>query len=147
MLMRRREFIAGLGSAAAWPVAAGAQQAAMPVIGFLRSSWPDDSASIIEAFRAGLLETGYEDGRNVTIEFRYAEDRDERLSALAADLVRRGVRVIIAGPHVAALAAKATTSTIPIVFAAGTDPVGLNLVASFNRPRGNATGAYFVASA
>src|SRR6266496_6583995 len=141
--MRRRDFIILLGSAAvARPVSARAQQAGMPVIGFLNSASPDAYVSQVKAFHQALKETGYVEGQNVAIEYRWAENQIDRLSALAGDLVRRKVSVITAGGSPAsALAAKSATTTIPIVFANAADPVGVGLVASFNRPGGNVTGA------
>ena len=141
MTLRRREFIAGLGSTAAWPVVAWAQQPALPVIGFLFSSSVDDSKNFTVAFLQSLKESGYVEGQNLTVEYRYAENQLDRLPGLAADLVRRRVAVIFtAGATPAALAAKAATTTIPIVFTTGGDPIAEGLVASLSRPGANVTG-------
>jgi putative ABC transport system substrate-binding protein len=144
--LKRRQFITLLGGAAAWPLAARAQQPAMPVIGFLNSQSPDGFMEPLRGFRQGLKEAGYIEGENVAIEYRWAENQTDRLPALAAELVRRQVAVITTMGSSPALAAKSATTAIPIVFNVGDDPVRVGLVASLARPGGNLTGINFFAS-
>src|SRR5471032_330434 len=147
MGMIRRELIALLGGAVAtWPLAARAQQHAMPVIGFLANTSRDGGENLLAAVRRGLGEAGYAEGQQILIESRWADDKDDRLQVLAADLVRSRVSVIIATFMRPALAAKAATSTIPILFATGNDPVKFGLVASLNKPGGNVTGVTYLTS-
>jgi putative tryptophan/tyrosine transport system substrate-binding protein len=143
---RRREFITLVGSGAAWPLVARAQQPARPVIGFLRNTRREDSTDLLAAMHQGLRQTGYVEGRNVAVEYRFADNQLDRLPAMAADLVHRPVAVIVAGGDASAFAAKAATTTIPVVFSTGFDPIEIGLVTSLSRPGGNVTGVSFFSS-
>ena len=145
--MKRREFFGAVGAAVLWPLRGRAQQQTIPVIGFLNGQSPDSYAHLVSAFGEGLRDSGFIDGQNVTIEYRWANGHDERLPALAAELLSRGVALLATGGSIASIAsAKAATSTIPIVFTTGDDPVERGLVASLNRPGGNLTGVSFLVS-
>ena len=142
--MKRREFITLLGvTVIAWPLAAQAQQPTIPVIGFIRNTTRDDSADLLKAMHQGLSQTGYVEGKNVTVEYRFADNQLDRLPTMAADLVRRQVAVIVTGGDASSFAAKAATTTIPVIFSTGFDPIEIGLVTSLSRPGGNVTGVSF----
>jgi putative tryptophan/tyrosine transport system substrate-binding protein len=142
--VKRRDFIKVIaGSVAAWPLAARAQESAIPVIGFIRNTTRDDSADLLKAMHQGLRQTGYVEGRNVAVEYRFADNQLDRLPTMAADLVRRQVAVIVAGGDASSFAAKAATTTIPVIFSTGFDPIEIGLVTSLSRPGGNVTGVSF----
>src|SRR5215469_11829368 len=143
--MRRREFIMLVGGATTWPLMALAQQPGMPLIGFLRSSTLENATSLMATFRQGLKETGYVEGQNVSIEYRFAENDRDKLTAFVNDFIQRPIAVIV-GNGVTALAAKAASATVPIVFATGSDPVKDGLVTNLNRPGGNVTGISFLSA-
>src|SRR5262245_54162079 len=137
---KRREVITLLGgAAAAWPLTARAQESAIPVIGFIRNTTRDDSADLLKAMHEGLRQTGYVEGRNVAVEYRFADNQLDRLPMMAADLVRRQVAVIVAGGDASSFAAKAATTTIPVIFSTGFDPIEIGLATSLSRPDGNVT--------
>src|SRR5215470_4514874 len=142
----RRELLAALGGAVAWPLAAQAQQPTMPVVGFLRDSTAGGSGFMVDGLRKGFAEAGFVEGRNLTIEYAWTDGRSERLSSLAAELVARHVPVIVSSAINATFAAKAATSTIPVVFAVNNDPIATKLVASLNRHGGNITGVAYLGS-
>jgi putative tryptophan/tyrosine transport system substrate-binding protein len=142
--VKRRDFIKVIaGSVAAWPLAARAQESAIPVIGFIRNTTRDDSADLLKAMHQGLRQTGYVEGRNVAVEYRFADNQLDRLPTMAADLVRRQVAVIVTGGDASSFAAKTATTTIPIIFSTGFDPIEIGLVTSLSRPGGNVTGVSF----